>query len=50
MKVIIIGKIIVGVGTSEITKKGEPLVLDDLVRIPLRYPHICTFQKHPVKK
>jgi len=50
MKVITIGKITSGVGTSEIAKKGKPLVLHDLVRIPLRYPHICTFQKHPIKK
>jgi hypothetical protein len=50
MKVITIGKITSGVGIGEIAKKGEHLMLDDLVRIPLRYPHICTTQKCLVRK
>jgi hypothetical protein len=50
MKVMTVGQITSRVGTGETTKKGEPLVLNDLVRIPLRYPHICIVQKHPVKK
>jgi hypothetical protein len=50
MKVMIVGQITSGVGIGETIKKGQPLVLDDLVRIPLRYPHICTIQKHPIKK
>jgi hypothetical protein len=50
MKMMTIGQITFGVGTNEIVEKGEPFVLDDLVRIPLRYPHICIVQKHPVRK
>jgi hypothetical protein len=50
MKVMIMGQITSKVGIGETVEKGKPLVLDDMVRIPLRYPHICTFQKHLVKK
>jgi len=47
---IIVGQITFGVNIGETIEKGEPLMLDDLVTIPLRYPHICTIQKQPVKK
>jgi hypothetical protein len=50
MKVMTIGQITFGVGSDEIAKKGKLHVLDDLVRIPLMYPHICIVQKHPVRK
>jgi hypothetical protein len=50
MKVMTIGQITSGVGTGEIAEKGKPHVLDDLMRIPLMYPHICIVQKHPFRK
>jgi hypothetical protein len=46
----IIGQISSGVGIGEIIEKGKFFMLDDLVRIPLRYPHNCTSQKHSVRK
>jgi hypothetical protein len=45
MKMMSVGQIFYGVGNGEIAKKGEPFVLDDLVRMPLRYPYICIVQK-----
>jgi len=48
MKVMTVSQITFGVGIGEIVEKGEPFVLDDLVRIPLRCPHTCTVQKHLV--
>jgi hypothetical protein len=42
----IVGQITFGVGIGETIEKGELHVLDDLVRIPLRYPHISTIQKN----
>jgi hypothetical protein len=50
MKVMTIGQITSRVGTGETTEKGEPFMLNDLVRIPQRYPHVCIVQKHLVKK
>jgi hypothetical protein len=46
--IIVVGQITYGVNTSETIEKGELFVLDDLVRIPLKYPHICTAQ--PIRK
>jgi hypothetical protein len=40
MKMMTVGEITFGVGIGETIAKGKPHVLDDLVRIPLRYPHI----------
>jgi hypothetical protein len=50
MKMVTIGQITFGVSIGETIEKGEPLMLDDLVTIPLRYPHICTIQKQLIKK
>jgi hypothetical protein len=50
MKVMTIGQITFGVGIGEIVEKKEPPMLDDLVKIPLRYPHICAIQKHIIRK
>jgi len=50
MKVMIMGQITSRVGIGETVEKGKPLVLNDMVRIPLRYPHICAIQKHPIRK
>jgi hypothetical protein len=50
MKVMVVGQTTFGVGIGETTKKGEPFVLNDFVRIPLKYPRICIVQKHPVRK
>jgi hypothetical protein len=44
MKMIIVGQITYGVSISGTIEKGELFVLDDLVRIPLKYPHICIVQ------
>jgi len=46
----IIGQITSGVGIGEIIEKGKLPMLDDLMRIPLRYPHNCTIKKHSVRK
>jgi uncharacterized membrane protein YGL010W len=50
MKVMTVGQITSRVGIGETIEKGKPPMLDDLVKILLRYPHIYTIQKHPIRK